>query len=148
MNDSIRPTPNVEPRAPTRLGIGVRLMGATALVVSLVLGVIVSLWITSERQLIRRMKRDEARSFAASMAGAWGNELADQNWNQIRIQLRQVMGNDEDYVYVFVTDAAAGDRIVAAEPIELVGRYVPDVVPLSVSRAAAITSSSVASGRP
>jgi class 3 adenylate cyclase/HAMP domain-containing protein len=118
-------------RRRARVSITLKLIASTVVLVTAVLGSTVALWIQSETRSMRRLKRQEARSFAVAMSGAWSNELIDENWNQIRHQLRAVMTQSPDYVYVLVSDDRRGGRIVAAMPEEVVGHHVPDLVRLA-----------------
>ncbi|MBX7191997.1 MAG: adenylate/guanylate cyclase domain-containing protein [Sandaracinaceae bacterium] len=115
-------------REKARVSIVFKLIASTALLVAVVLVSCVTLWIQSETRSMRRLKRQEARAFAVAMSGAWSNELIDENWNQIRNQLRTVVTRSPDYVYVLLSDERRGGRIVAAVPDEYVGHHVPDLV--------------------
>jgi class 3 adenylate cyclase len=119
-----------------RGSIGTRLMIATALLVVAVVGVVVWRWTTDARATLRAQKRTEARSFAASLASAYMNELDDDNWSQIRVGAELLLQDNDDLVYVIVHDDRRDERIVAAAPSELVDQYVPDLVRLDVTRAA------------
>ena len=116
--------------------IGLRLVLGTVALVAGVLAVVVTSWIASEQALVRSLRRNEAESFAVAMSGAWANELIDENWNQIRNQLFEVTRQSEDFAYVMITDERRGGRVIAAVPEELMGTYVPDVVPVEVTRVA------------
>jgi adenylate cyclase len=131
-----------EPVVPRRIAfpIGVRMAVGTVALLAGVLLLIVTSWVTSEARLVRRFKGHEAEAFAVAMASAWSNELIDENWNQIRAQIRDVAHGSDDFVYLIVTDERRGGRVVAAIPEELTGTFVPDVVPLSVTEGARATS--------
>jgi len=124
------------------LGVGIgrsiraRLVFATSALIILVTGSVIAAWVLTGRAQMDRVTRHNARSLTSALAGAWGNELSDQNWNQVRIQVQHVIASADEFVYLIVTDEREGGRIVAATPLELVGAYVPDVVPLHVSEAA------------
>jgi adenylate cyclase len=126
----------VADRERPRVSIVLKLILSTALLLAVVLVSCVSLWIQSETRSMRRLKRQEARAFAVAMSGAWSNELIDENWNQIRNQLRTVATRSPDYVYVILSDERRGGRIVAAVPDEYVGHHVPDLVRLSATELA------------
>jgi class 3 adenylate cyclase/HAMP domain-containing protein len=111
-------------------------MTATAALIVLIVGVVVVVWTSSEREQIRAEKRAEARAFSAALAAAFMNELDDENWSQIRIGCEMLLAQNEDFVYVLVSDRRQKERIVAAAPVELAEHWVPDVVPLHVTRAA------------
>lgn len=131
-----RTAPAASAPAKPRFSIGARLMLGTVALVAGVLATLAIAWVASQSRLVRRLKRHEAEAFAVAMAGAWSNELIDENWNQIRAQLRDVARQSDDFVYLVVTDERRAGRIVASVPEELTGRYVPDVVPAAVSERA------------
>jgi len=116
--------------------IRTRLMTAVTLLVVAVVAVVVWVWTTDMRRVLRQQKASEARSFAVALANAFMNELDDENWSQIRIGAELLLKDNPDFVYVVVSDQRLGDRIVAAAPVELSDQYVPDLVPLVVTRAA------------
>jgi len=116
--------------------IGTRLMVATTLLVALVAGSVVWLWATADRDLYYDQKRREAESLATGLAGAWVNELEEQNWSQIRANAERIAETNDDVAYVIVTDDRLGGQVVAAVPADIIDRYVPDVVPLPVTQAA------------
>jgi adenylate cyclase len=116
--------------------IRTRLMTAVVLLVVAVVAVVVWVWTADTQRLLRVQKQTEARSFAVALANAFMNELDDENWSQIRIAAELLLKNNRDFVYVIVSDRRLGDRIVAAAPAELADQYVPDLVPLVVTRGA------------
>jgi adenylate cyclase len=132
------PPPTVRPARP-RFSIGLRMALGTVALLAAVLATLAFSWVASESRLVRRLQRNEAASFAVAMAGAWSNELIDGNWNQIRGQFRDVARESDEFVYLLVTDERRDGRIVAAFPEDLIGRYVPDVVPVEVSTRARST---------
>jgi class 3 adenylate cyclase/HAMP domain-containing protein len=133
-----RPPAVIRPARP-RFSIGLRMALGTVALLAAVLTTLAVSWVTSESRLVRRLQRNEAASFAVAMAGAWSNELIDGNWNQIRGQFRAVARESDEFVYLLVTDERRDGRIVASFPEDLIGRYVPDVVPLEVSTRARST---------
>ncbi len=116
--------------------IGTRLAGATALLIVAIVGVMVWQWTATERRIVGEQKRGEARAFAVAMADVLMNELDDENWAQIRVATELLLVNNEDIVYVVVHDHRRDDRIVAGVPAELNEQFIPDLVPLAVTRAA------------
>ncbi|HUQ00963.1 MAG TPA: adenylate/guanylate cyclase domain-containing protein [Kofleriaceae bacterium] len=114
--------------------ISTRLAGATALLIVGIVGVMVWQWATTERRIVSQQKRDEARAFAVAMADVLMNELDDENWAQIRVSTEVLLVNNQDIVYVLVHDHRKDNRITGAVPSELNEQYVPDVVPLAVTR--------------
>lgn len=116
--------------------IATRLTAATALLVVALVGAIVWQWAATERALVRSQKRTEARAFAVAMASALMNELDDENWSQVRVNAEQLLANNPDFVYVLLHARRHHDRIVAGAPAAQNEQYVPDLVPLAVTRAA------------
>ncbi|MEZ4403673.1 MAG: adenylate/guanylate cyclase domain-containing protein [Kofleriaceae bacterium] len=119
-----------------RYGLTTRLATATALLVVTLVAAMVWQWATTERRLVRDQKRAEARALATAMADLFMNELDDENWGQVRVSTELLLTRNPDVVYVLVHDARRDDLVVAAAPVELAGRYVPDLVPLAVTRSA------------
>ena len=115
--------------------ITTRLAAVTALLIVGIVGVMVWQWTDAERKLVGQQKRDEARAFAAAMADVLMNELDDENWAQIRVSTEVLLVNNQDIVYVLVHDHRKDDRIIGGVPAELNQQFVPDVVPLAVTRA-------------
>ncbi|MBK9036373.1 MAG: HAMP domain-containing protein [Myxococcales bacterium] len=113
-----------------------RLATATALLVVTIVAVVVWQWTAAERQLVRDQKRAEARALAMAMADLLMNELDDENWSQVRVSTELLLVNNPDVVYVIVHDHRRDDRVVAAAPNDLDGQFVPDVVPLAITRSA------------
>jgi adenylate cyclase len=124
------------PAAKVRFPIFLQLVATVSAVVSLVLAVIIVLWVVAQTRSVRREIEGNATTLAAAMADAWGNELTDENWNQIRYQIRAAMERNHDFVYFVVSDSRRGDRIVAAGPDDVIGSYVPDLVPVDVTEGA------------
>ena len=73
-------------------------------------------------------------------AGAFGQtlrlEMSDRNWANIRAKANLIMESNEDFVYVIVDDYRENHQIVASAPTELGGQFIPDVVPMAVSKKA------------
>ncbi len=126
--------------AATRRGwfgsIATRLTAATAVLVIALVGVMVWQWAATERALVRAQKQSEARSFAVAMASAFMNELDDENWSQVRVNAELLLATNPDFVYVLLHAHRHGDRIVAGAPTEQNEQYVPDLVPVEVTRGA------------
>ena len=119
-----------------RFGLTARLATATALLVVTIVAVVVWQWTASERRLVREQKRAEARALATAMADLLMNELDDENWGQIRVSTELLLTKNPDVVYVLLHDHRKDDRVVAAAPADAEGAFVPDLVPLAVTRGA------------
>ena len=124
-----------------RFGLTARLATATALLVVTIVAVVVWQWTSSERTLVREQKRAEARSLATAMADLLMNELDDENWGQIRVSTELLLTKNPDVVYVLIHDRRKDDRVVAAAPADAEGAFVPDLVPLAVTRGAVAATS-------
>ncbi len=124
------------PKGRVRFPIFLQLVLTVTGVVTLVLSVIIVLWVLAQTRTVRREIEGQATTLATAMADAWGNELTDENWNQIRYQIRSAMERNHDFVYFVVSDSRRGDRVVAAGPDDVIGSYVPDLVPAEVTEAA------------
>ncbi|MEZ4361315.1 MAG: adenylate/guanylate cyclase domain-containing protein [Kofleriaceae bacterium] len=123
-----------------RFGLAYRLAGATALlIVALVLAVVWQ-WTTTERQVVFAQKEAEAKALVSAMADLLVNELEDDNWGQVRVSTELLMANNPDVVYVILHDHREDDQIVVATPLELSEQFIPDLVPLSVTKVAMATS--------
>ena len=116
--------------------IATRLTAATAVLIIALVGVMVWQWAATERQLVRSQKQAEARSFAVAMANAFMNELDDENWGQVRVNAELLLATNPDFVYVLLHARRHDDRIVAGAPPEQNEQYVPDLVPLAITRGA------------
>lgn len=129
---------------PTRRGwfgsIATRLTAATALLIIALVGVMVWQWTATERRLVRTQKQTEARSFAVAMANAFMNELDDENWGQVRVNAELLLATNPDFVYVLLHAHRHADRIVAGAPAEQNEQYVPDLVPVAITRGALAAS--------
>jgi len=116
--------------------IRTRMMTAIALLIVALIGTIVWLWARNERLLNRQQKWHEAKSVALLLADAWGNELYDGNISQIRLGLERLIIENQDFVYILVTDARSENQIVVSLPSQFQEQYIPDVVPLEVTNRA------------
>ncbi len=109
---------------------------ATLLSVTLVTSV-VSVWAKTESNLYRQQKLKEAKLLSRVLSSTlFANHLAEQNWSQIRLNLDLLMRENEEFVYVLVSDGRRNNQIVAASPGEFQGQYIPDVVPVTVTKTA------------
>ncbi len=122
------------PRAQrVRFPILFQLVLTVTTIIAIVLSVTVVLWVLSETRTVRRQLRREAQTLATAMADAWGNELVDENWNQIRYQINATMERNRDFVYFIVSDGRRNGRIIAGSPDDVIEDFVPDVVPADVT---------------
>jgi adenylate cyclase len=123
-------------RVKVRVSQAVRLGAATTLlVVALVLAVVWQ-WTSTERQIVFAQKQGEARALVIAMSELLLNELEDNNWGQARVSTEVLLANNPDVVYIIVHDRRIDDRIVAATPVDLNEQFIPDVVPLAITKLA------------
>jgi adenylate cyclase len=123
-------------RVKIRVSLAVRLgVATTLLVVALVLAVVWQ-WTSTERQIVFAQKQGEARALVIAMSELLLNELEDNNWGQARVSTEVLLANNPDVVYILVHDRRIDDRIVAATPVELNEQFIPDVVPLAITKVA------------
>lgn len=116
--------------------IRTQILTTTTLLIVALIGAVVSVWAKSESSLYRQEKRNEANYFAKVLSYSFANELAEENWSQIRLNIDVMLRENDDFVYVLVSDARQGNLIVAASPGEFQNQYIPDVVPLEITNKA------------
>ncbi len=136
MNDRVSSLLGAQERGRVRFPIFAQLLLVVIGIISAVLAVTIALWVLAQTRSVRREIETQATTLVTAMADAWGNELTDENWNQIRYQIRAAMERNPDFVYFVVSDSRRDDRIVAAGPDDVIGSYVPDLVPADVTDAA------------
>jgi adenylate cyclase len=136
--DEPKPKPKPKPRSRfrPRLRLVHRLAGAIALMIIATVLAVVWQWTKNERSLVFGLKEAEARALVLAMSELLVNELEDNNWGQARVSSELVLTNNRDVVYILLHDHRNDDRIVAATPVELNEQFVPDLVPLRITRAA------------
>ena len=130
-------------RVPRLRSIGVRLMTLVMMVIVATVAVMVWQWARIDRQQLLTEKTRSARTIASTLGRILMNELDDANWSQIRVDISLLMADEPDVAYVIVHADTAGAKMVAAAPGELNEHYIPDVVPLAVTRAALATTDRV-----
>lgn len=123
--------------------ISTRLVALVAMLIVITVTIVVWQWAATERALINAERRDAARGLAAAIGRLAMNEVDDANWAQIRVDLDLLMKDDPDIVYALIHADKADQRIVAATPEELGEQFIPDVVPLDVTRTATSTQSMI-----
>jgi class 3 adenylate cyclase len=133
MNDRVSTLLEAGPTHRVRFPIFVQLLAIVIAVIALVLALTMALWVYAQTRSVRRQIEGQATTLTTAMADAWANELIDENWNQIRIQIDAAMARNHDFVYFVVSDARQGDRVIAAGPDDVIGSYVPDLVPVDVT---------------
>jgi class 3 adenylate cyclase/HAMP domain-containing protein len=125
-----------KPRLRVRLGLVHRLAGAVALLIIATVLAVVWQWTSTERRLVFALKEAEAKALVIAVSELLVNELEDNNWGQARVSTELLLANNRDAVYIALHDHRNDDRIVAATPVELNEQFIPDLVPLAVTRVA------------
>ena len=115
--------------------LGTRLMVSTATLIVLVVTILVAVSTRASVSLIQEEKREEAEIVAETFSAAFYNEVTDEKWNQMRLNVHRIAAN-RGFVYVLFSDARRENQIVAAWPPDQQERYIPDLVALSVSETA------------
>lgn len=113
--------------------IRTRIITTTTLLLLALIGAVVSVWAKSESDLYYQEKILEANTFSKVLAFTLSNELVEENWSQIRLNLDLLLKENQEFVYVFVSDSRQENQIVATSVSEFQDQYVPDVVPVSVT---------------
>lgn len=120
---------------PWHASISTRSLLGVVLLVSTIVGAVLWQWATSAQKLIREDARQEGQSVAQTLALSLVPFVADENWNQARIVNDLLIQRNADLVYVIVSDPRT-THIPLAFPQDQEDRFVTDLVPLDVSRAA------------
>jgi class 3 adenylate cyclase len=114
--------------------IAMRLVALTTLVIVVTIALIVWRWISTQRELLFSEKRLDAEGTAITISHGVMNEIDDANWNQVRLNILLVMRDDPNIAYIIIHSERFAQKIVAAAPPELANEYIPDVIPLAVTR--------------
>ncbi|MBE9199564.1 MULTISPECIES: adenylate/guanylate cyclase domain-containing protein [unclassified Nodularia (in: cyanobacteria)] len=120
--------------------IRTQIMTSTTLLILGLIAAIVTVWAKSDSTLYRQEKLNDAKITARVLSSTYSNELSEENWSQIRINLHLLMQENQDVVYVFVSDNRLDNQIVAGSPPEFVSQYIPDIVPLNITKQAIYSS--------
>ena len=116
--------------------IHTQFMTATTLLIVGLVGSIVWVWANTESNLYRQQQQSQAKSLVKLSAYALGNELSEENWGQIRVDLDLLMRENQDFLYILVSDARKKNQILASSPSDFQNQYIPDIVPVEVTNAA------------
>ncbi|MBD2294561.1 HAMP domain-containing protein [Anabaena sphaerica FACHB-251] len=122
--------------------IRTQIMTSTTLLILGLVTAIVTVWAKSESNLYRQEKVNDAKIISNILSYTYSNEFSEENWSQIRLNLDLLIRENEEIVYVFVSDSSQDNQIVAASPSEFQNNYVPDVVSLDVTNNALKSSKS------
>jgi adenylate cyclase len=113
--------------------IRTQIMTSITLLILGLVGAIVAVWVKSEDTLYRLEKLNDAKSISNVLSYTYSNELSEENWSQIRLNIDLILRENEDFVYVLVSDIRQDNQISAASPNEYQNQYIPDIVPLSAT---------------
>ncbi|AFZ23217.1 family 3 adenylate cyclase [Cylindrospermum stagnale PCC 7417] len=119
----------------TSRSIRTQIMTSTTLLILTLVGAVVLVWAKSESYLYQQEKLNEARSFSKVLSYTYLNELTEENWSQIRLNLDLLLRENDEFVYAIISDSRQENQIIASSPSEFQNQYVPDVVPLRVTNA-------------
>ncbi|HEY9297606.1 MAG TPA: adenylate/guanylate cyclase domain-containing protein [Phormidium sp.] len=111
-------------------------MTATTLLIVTLVGSIVWVWAETESNLYRQQQKSQAKSLVKLSAYALANELSEDNWSQIRVDLDLLMKENQDFLYILVSDVRKKNQILASSPSDFQNQYIPDIVPVKVTNAA------------
>jgi adenylate cyclase len=113
--------------------IQTRLMTATALWITVMMGCGVFFWIQGAHLFLQRQSERQLRTYSQIIGQSLQTELADQNWGTMQGRIRILSSQNEDFLYLIVTDRKHHNQIVASSPEGLSGQYVPTLVPLPMT---------------
>ena len=111
------------------------MISITLLILGLI-GAIVAVWVKSENTLYRQEKLHNAKSIANIISYTYANELSEENWSQIRLNIDLTLRENEDIIYIFVSDTNQNNQIGAASPNEYQNQYIPNIIPLNTTNIA------------
>lgn len=116
--------------------IRIQIMTATTLLIVLIVGLVVWRWASTESELYRQQKWQEAKTLSVALSNTWTNELVDQNWSQIRLGINLLLRSNPEFVYILVSDTRLDNQIIAALPEKFQEQYIPDVVSVETTKTA------------
>lgn len=116
--------------------IRTQIMASTTLLIVALIGATVAVWAKSESKLYREEKLKDTISLSNVLSYTYSNEFSEENWSQIRLNIELLMRENEEFVYVLISDSSNKNQIVAASPNEFQSNYIPDIVPLDVTNQA------------
>ncbi|WP_353930126.1 adenylate/guanylate cyclase domain-containing protein [Okeanomitos corallinicola TIOX110] len=114
--------------------IHTQILTSTTLIIVALISSILTVWANSESNAYRIEKLNDARVISKVLSYTYSNELSQENWSQIRVNLNLLMRENDEIVYVIISDSSQEDKIIAAFPNELQNDYIPNIVPYSVTK--------------
>lgn len=113
--------------------IRTQILTSTTLLILGLVAAIVAVWAKSESTLYRQEKLNDAKIISNILSYTYSNEFSEENWSQIRLNLDLLMRENEEIVYVIISDSSQDNQIVASSPSEFQNNYIPDVVPFNIT---------------
>ncbi|NET02110.1 MAG: adenylate/guanylate cyclase domain-containing protein [Sphaerospermopsis sp. SIO1G1] len=113
-----------------------QILTSTTLLIVALISAILAVWTSSESHAYRLDKINDARVISKVLSYTYSNEISQANWSQIRINLNLLMRENDEIVYVIISDHAQDNKIIAASPNELQDEYIPNIVPYHVTKKA------------
>ncbi|NET73773.1 MAG: adenylate/guanylate cyclase domain-containing protein, partial [Sphaerospermopsis sp. SIO1G2] len=113
-----------------------QILTSTTLLIVALISAILAVWTSSESHAYRLDKINDARVISKVLSYTYSNEISQANWSQIRINLNLLMRENDEIVYVIISDNAQDNKIIAASPNELQDEYIPNIVPYHVTKKA------------
>lgn len=113
--------------------IRTQILTSTTLLILGLVAAIVAVWARSESTLYRKEKLNDAKIISNILSYTYSNEFSEENWSQIRLNLDLLMRENEEIVYVMISDSSEDHKIVAASPSEFQNNYIPDIIPLKIT---------------
>jgi adenylate cyclase len=114
----------------------VQIVLATALLVVVLVFSGTLFLVSTERELYYQQLQAQAKALSMSLAGSFRLEMVEDNWGNIRIRTDELLRSNPEYVYAFVADPKKQYRVIVATPAEFEEKYIPNVVPLEITKLA------------
>ncbi|MEA5620645.1 adenylate/guanylate cyclase domain-containing protein [Cronbergia sp. UHCC 0137] len=116
--------------------IRTQIMISTTMLIVTLIGGTVTVWAKNESDRYLEEKLNQGKLLSQVLSSTYSNELSQENWSQIRINLDLLLKESDEFIYALVSDASQNHQIVAASPNEFQNNYIPDIVPITVTNRA------------
>ncbi|TAE59353.1 MAG: adenylate/guanylate cyclase domain-containing protein [Nostocales cyanobacterium] len=116
--------------------IHTQILTSTTLLIIALISAILTVWTTSESNGYSREKINNAQVISKVLSYTYSNEISEDNWSQIRVNLNLLMRENEEIVYVIISDNSKDNKIIVSSPNELQDEYIPNIVPYHVTKKA------------
>jgi class 3 adenylate cyclase/HAMP domain-containing protein len=114
--------------------ISTQILTSTTLLILSLITATVTMWVQSEISLYRQEKANHAQTISKILSYTYSDEISDENWGQLRVNLNLLMRENEDILYVLITDQNQDHKIIVASPNDFDNQYIPDIVPYHITR--------------